>query len=1050
MKKIQTAITLLLVITMSIIPASQGFAACANIDTSGAGTFRNETAAVYGSQALASPLVGAQIYPEGIAQTARVRIIRAIPHRSHFAAFRKFSAVAWLTGWLQFGLLSTTMADVLRTGTISHHPLWLAPLIGIMGFMGIIFRRQAPRPMTPMLASRYILYQYLANKVFLQAEQHAKATQRSDGAHPSSLLWTLLAADPTGRLISKRWWSSFDAIREPINVGTDDDRITASATLPLLAITAPTSFALNRAMPLFLFILGYENTPAQQALVYGLSQLPDKLVSNGVSGEDLQNQLTILLGMFEETVNTVKGSNLVRLAGALSSLINIFILVERSGGKMQGRTWNRILNLVENVMNRSDEPAAREAGTRALSTLAEAVPPAGSPSLISKRWGQVNELFTKALGDDDPLVRATAAKALGTYAESWTGMPPKAGPRDAFITMMIFFTRTVFDDPDPAVRAAGAAGLGNLAKYFAVADPTEGMWDSIWIGHYLRAMADTAQTVRIATISGLGNLASAISGLKDGENILGSLWWRWGYYPAIQENDLNIQSAAAGTLDATARAFNGKELSINSIREFILPAFDEAARHPHPAVKAGAANGLSSLMTLLVEKDPSGILVDAQWPALVRPMLENENLVVRKAMARNWVGLSEVLLILDPSGQRLMDEVPGFEKLFEGTKEEGRAASAARLGEFAEMLNRLDPTGNHFPRQWEWLRGRFYYCLYDGSEHVRREAAKQMGTYGKALLSVDPSGNRLLSEWLPLCDHALGDKSQNVSMKAIASLGEVTRESDPKMQDPEPETLWHSLDQMSVVLGTNVFPTACAELAILTLSQGTPTKLRKASTAWPMAVDLLTTIPEPSMLPSKLGEELTATAVRALQRHGEKLKPAVISQAYKTYFHTTVLPKGRHGPKDLLAHIVLDFELKRLGLSSDLTIFLREERSSPSNAELMPLISRLAENDALFVEAVRGYSLQKPTDLFYTREEQTVYWQSVEKILLTAARDAAAYEALHIEHRLRPILTGYKASSDELSRAGGIIHFMYLNTFTTWAPPSSSSAVVSGGSIISI
>lgn len=378
------------------------------------------------------------------------------------------------------------------------------------------------------------------------------------------------------------------------------------------------------------------------------------------------------------------------------------------------------------------------------------------------------------------------------------------------------------------------------------------------------------------------------------------------------------------------------------VKNHLLPIFDQAFLDENPAVRSGAISSLTGLAEAM-HKDS-------------------------KRVSRKWMSLYQKALNDRYPSNRMQasEHLKGLARAFKGNN---------------EVLQRQ-------------ILPLYRSALTSQDSAIRRGAAHALGDLA---LAFSDKTDFLQREVLPLYTASLNDTDFSVRGGAAESLEGLALSIFPHLSSTQ------SYDLSKVILSHQELqtdPSLIIYLGTSLLIRGYPNKLIHPTETWTKIIYLLPFLKKESDLNLSY---FSFIAQHALGRKGEKMNPEMIRESYKRYFKTTTLPAKKNGPKNLIAFILLDFELSKWNLPKEYSEHIRQLRRAPNYREILPILSRLnLPYNSEFRDVIQLFS-----DWAYNipNNKKNQYWGTVQKILEYSSRNYDAFKTLGLWEDVLKILT---------------------------------------------
>lgn len=267
-------------------------------------------------------------------------------------------------------------------------------------------------------------------------------------------------------------------------------------------------------------------------------------------------------------------------------------------------------------------------------------------------------------------------------------------------------------------------------------------------------------------------------------------------------------------------------------------------------------------------------------------------------------------------------------------------------------------------------------------EEARSEFLYSYDRLDKVFLAADPTGHQYLEYWLPLRRRLnqsyllLHSDNEPWDWNEMSGGLDLRFLLHPHRRENDLMKVWSAIDSSGA------------------------TESSDRTQSWVQGIELMKhSIVDSHTDLQALWAEFIDMARRELLAKGKHFETASIENAYRAYFEQSDLPRSHRSPKDLLAHILFDFALRRWNLPTEISAQVRRLLESPDYMELLPLVQRLeipAFRESILKASAFAAGLPE--------KERRLYWSGVFRALALMARDWEGYESLRLMGKVLDIL----------------------------------------------
>ncbi|MBK8872257.1 MAG: GNAT family N-acetyltransferase [Elusimicrobia bacterium] len=627
--------------------------------------------------------------------------------------------------------------------------------------------------------------------------------------------------------------------------------------------------------------------------------------------------------------------------------------------------------------------------------------------------------FSMALASDDWVVRRGAANNLGVFAIAYAKV--LSGQEGELIilenTMNALFEQAYQKETHWEVKISAANSLGGYATALLAGDSPEERkalersWKPLVEKTLNRGQNGN---IRIAGTKSLESLASAIAKRADREEIFKNIY-RPMFMRSAVDGNLEVRIAGANSFKGLVVGMNRGTKDVSWLTEICAPLLDYALSCKTLGVTNVIANDIGLFTFTLGEslgsQPNAGEILEIYWSRFFSMALENADEDVKygggKSIGSFALSLSKMSANNDGSVNKLKSIcLPLLEAGLKSENLKVRSGFASSIGYFSIALANVLGGQEGAPLEvHRVIRPIYEQVMMDPDPLVRKAAVEGFEPAITELGTRIGGGEVLESIWEPIYEIASIDPDGDVRRESANSLGMAAKVlcSDKGAFTEGVDSLWPLLKSHSIQQQDDFVFAATAVRCAKILLQSDKTRPQ-----WREVIEIMRYLRNVPSLPLVCDGGLTRLCLESLMGGGERLDEGLILECYQSYFEVNTIPKRNTGPKDLLAHILFDFELHRQGLPNDYPKILRSIKRSPSYGELLPQVERLLDNSAPFAAAVKVFSEKAPSP---TDSSSGQYWGAVREILRGIGRDWDAYRLLRQEKALHVFLQRFDASS---------------------------------------
>ena len=489
------------------------------------------------------------------------------------------------------------------------------------------------------------------------------------------------------------------------------------------------------------------------------------------------------------------------------------------------------------------------------------------------------------------------------------------------------------------------AGLGALGVSLISCDPSGGLFRS----HWPALLHDVVVNLRGTDGDDAGNSFIAVFDFllthHAARDVLGKEVWEllrktitWGPPNPRKQRAALAFSAAADlllTLDPSDTLF----------KEEWLPAAKKVARADNDSV-IYLMNGLPRLVRALRRSRPAEDPLQHTWTHLLAMASPHWRQIGQGQALRVWLpALAEAHELTGP----LWNEWLGvLHDTLQSSNGRISMEGLEVLLPLAEVWLRQDPSGALLQEKWAELLFTSLRMEYYGSRKgSQAKTQKELAAVMTLANEQYPQAAERLKEYFQ--SYLMAKEAKERHPAIIGALAQTIIQSGLSV---EPSALNQVLT--AVPLDDPARTQAVAQLAIITLTEilhrGTnPTE------AWVAVMGFLKEIGSRE-LPEDEAAVLSRLLREAIAQKGGVLGGWAIEGAYRSYFDVDTLPRKNNSPKNLIGHVLFDYELQRNKLPLAYGRRLRERKSPPLYSQLLPLIAELGNRDPTLRDALTSFN----------------------------------------------------------------------------------------------